>query len=367
MKAAVCYEFGAPLVIEDLALDPPRQGEVKVAIAACAICHSDLSWVRGRWGGQTPLVAGHEAAGVVAEVGPGVSGVRPGDRVVVYLRRTCGRCHFCLRGRPYHCEGQVALDRESRLRNSQGRPVVQALRTAAFAEWAIVDQSQVIPIPDELPLDRACLLACGVVTGVGATLNTVTVEPGSNVVVVGTGGVGLNCIQGAFLAGAARIIAVDVRATKLEAARQFGATHTIHAAGQDLTSAVRDLTDGRGADYVFVAVGNSRAISQASHLTAKGGVTVVVGMPGDNDVDITLNAHLLTEGRTVVGSLVGSTRPGVDIPRLAEWYRQGRLKLDELITARYPLERINEALEAMERGEALRNVIILGATETGPS
>jgi hypothetical protein len=188
MKAAVCYEFGAPLVVEDIELDSPREGEVKVDIAACAICHSDLSWIRGRWGGQTPMVAGHEAAGVVAAVGPGVARVRPGDRVVVYLRRSCGRCYYCARGRPYHCEGPFALDRETRLRNAKGQPLVQGLRTAAFAEAVVVDQSQVIAVAPELPLDRACLLACGVVTGVGAVLNAVRVEPGSNVVVVGTGG-----------------------------------------------------------------------------------------------------------------------------------------------------------------------------------
>src|SRR5271166_218054 len=162
MKAAICYEFGAPLVVEDVEVDPPQQGEVKVAISACAICHSDLTWIQGKWGGHTPLVAGHEAAGVVAEVGPGVGGVRPGDRVVVYLRRSCGRCHFCARGRPYHCEGQVALDRETRLHNRKGQPLVQGLRTAAFAEYAVVDQSQVVAVSADLPLDRACLLACGV-------------------------------------------------------------------------------------------------------------------------------------------------------------------------------------------------------------
>jgi Zn-dependent alcohol dehydrogenase len=367
MKAAVCYEFGAPLVVEDVHLDPPRDGEVKVAITACAICHSDISWIRGKWGGQTPLVAGHEAAGVVAEVGPGVNGVRPGDRVVVYLRRSCGHCDFCVRGRQVHCETQVALDRETRLHNGKGQPLVQSLRTAAFAEFAVVHQSQVVAVSHDLPLDRACLLACGVVTGVGAALNTVRVEPGSHVVVVGTGGVGVNCIQGAALAGAGRIIAVDVRDNKLEAARLFGATHTVNATRQDPVAAVRALTDDRGADYAFVAVGNSRAISQATLLTCKGGVTVVVGMPGDDDVNITVNANVLLEGRAVVGSLVGSTRLSVDVPRLSEWYHQGRLKLDELITKRYPLERINEALESMERGEALRNVVIIGTTGPGDS
>jgi S-(hydroxymethyl)glutathione dehydrogenase / alcohol dehydrogenase len=316
-------------------------------------------------GGRTPLVAGHEAAGVVAAVGPGVASVRPGDRVVVYLRRSCGRCHSCSRGRPYHCEGPFALDRESRLRNSKGQPLVQGLRTAAFAESVVVDQSQVIPVAPDLPLDRACLLACGVITRVGAAINTVMIEPGSNVVVVGTGGMGLNCIQGAALVGAARILAVDVLDHKLQSARLFGATHTINATRQDPVAAVRAATAGRGADYAFVAVGNARAISQATELTDRGGVTVVVVMPGDNDVQISLNAHVLTEGRSVVGCLVGSAHPAVDVPRLAEWYRQGRLKLDELITNRYPLERINKVLDTMERGEALRNVLVIDPTVMG--
>jgi Zn-dependent alcohol dehydrogenase len=225
-----------------------------------------------------------------------------------------------------------------------------------------VDQSQVVPVGTDLPLDRACLLACGVVTGVGAVLNTVAVEPGSNVVVIGTGGVGLNCIQGAALVGAGQIIAVDVLGHKLAAARRFGATHTINASREDAVAAVRAATAGRGADYAFVAVGSARAISQATEMTARSGVTVMVGMPGDKDADITLNAHVLIEGRTVVGSLVGSARPSIDLPRLAEWYRQGRLKLDELISNRYPLERINEALESMEGGEAIRNVVVIDPT-----
>jgi Zn-dependent alcohol dehydrogenase len=235
---------------------------------------------------------------------------------------------------------------------------VQSLRTAAFAEYIVVDQSQVVQVPEDLPLDRACLLSCGVIAGLGAVVNTVQVEVGSSVVVLGTGGVGLNSVQGAMLSGAAKIIAVDLLDQKLEAARHFGATHTINAGHLDVAAAVQALTDGHGADYAFATAGSSRAISQASQVIRKGGTAVVVGMPSNQDAEFTLNANELVYGRAVIGSLMGSSQIAVDIPRLVELYQLGRLKLDELITGRYPLERINEAIESAERGEALRNVIM---------
>jgi Zn-dependent alcohol dehydrogenase len=359
MKAAVCHGFGEPLVVEDLQIDPPGPGEVKVKVAACAMCHSDVSWIRGDWGGKTPMVVGHEGAGTVVEVGPGVTHVQPGDPVLLFVRRSCGHCFYCTLGRPFNCETRFPLDLTTRLHTLQGAAVTQGCRTAAFAEFAVVDQSQVVPIPRSLPFDRACLLSCGVITGVGAVFNTARIVAGSSVVVVGTGGVGLNTVQGAALAGAARIIAVDIFDNKLEAARLFGATHTINARRDEVRTAVLSLTENRGVDYALVAVGRSRAITQACELTRKGGVTVVVGMPADKDALFTLNADHLTEGRTVMGSLVGSARLAVDIPRLIELYQQGRLKLDELITRRYQLGEINEAIASMERGEALRNVILL--------
>jgi S-(hydroxymethyl)glutathione dehydrogenase/alcohol dehydrogenase len=358
MKAAVCYEFGEPLVVEEVEIDPPQRGEVQVQVAACAICHSDIHCIRGEWGGKTPVVAGHEAAGLVAQIGSGVHSLRPGDRVVVSNLRSCGRCVSCIMGRPYDCETGFALDRESRLRTEDGRSLVQGLRIAAFAERTVVDQSQVVAVPGDLPLDLACLLSCGVIAGLGAVVNTAQVRVGSSVVVVGAGGVGLNSVQGAVLSGAARIIAVDLLDSKLEAARRFGATHTVNASEVDAVAAVQALTNGRGGDYAFATVGSSRVISQASRMIRNGGVAVVVGMPSNKDVEFTLNAHELVYDRTVVGSLMGSARLSIDIPRLVELYQQGRLKLDELITARYPLEEINAAIEATERGEALRNVIV---------
>jgi Zn-dependent alcohol dehydrogenase len=359
VRAAVCYEFGKPLVVEEVEIDPPEMGEVKVEVAACAICHSDVHLIRGEWGGKTPVVAGHEVAGVVSEVGPGVVAVQPGDQVVVSLLRSCGHCFYCTIGRPYNCEGDFALSHETRLHARDGTPLKQGIYTGGFAQYVVVDWSQVVKVPGQgVRLDAACLLACGVATGVGAVVNTAQVQCGSTVVVVGIGGVGLNCVQGAALCGATRIMAVDVLDDKLDAARFFGATHTINAGSQDPVPAVLELTGGRGADYAFAAVGISQVISQVTEMIRKGGTAVVVGMPPNEDVEFTVNAHTLTSGRTLMGSFMGSTHLSVDMPRLVELYQQGRLKLDELITERYPLERINEAIESMERGQALRNVIV---------
>jgi len=362
MLAAVCYEFGKPLVVEEIDLDPPGPGEVKVRLAAVGVCHSDLNLVRGQWAGWAappPVVAGHEGAGVVAEVGPGVMGLRPGDRAVVSLLRWCGRCFFCATGAPHLCEGKFALATEKRLRNRRGEPLNQGISTGAFAEYVVVDQSQVIPIADAMPLDRACLLACGVITGVGAVLNTAQVPAGSSVVVIGTGGVGVNTVQGARLAGAAPIIAVDVLYHKLAAALKFGATHTINGREEDARKVVRGLTGGRGADYVFVAAASTAAAAQGLKLARRGGAIVLVGMPNSGESAPLDVADFVWRGQRVLGSNVGSTRPSIDVPKLAELYGQGRLKLDELITGRYPLTEINAALDSLERGEALRNVLVL--------
>ncbi len=361
MKAAVCYEFGKPLVVEDIDIDPPQAGEVQVRLAATAICHSDVHLVRGdwdQWSTQPPVVAGHEAAGVVAEVGPGVTSVQPGDPVVVSLLRSCGRCFFCTSGQPYYCSGTFALSSESRLRNKRGEMLRHGISTAAFAERAVVDQSQVVKLPADMPLDRACLLACGVITGYGAVTNTAQVPPGSSVVVIGTGGVGLNAVQGARLSGAYPIIAVDIADNKLAAAREFGATHTLNSQSADVRAAVRELTEGRKADYVLVTVGSPAAVTQGLHLARRGGTIVIVGMPHAGATAPLPIGVLAWGGQRVVVSTVGSTRLSVDVPRLVALYQAGRLKLDELITARYPLDEINTAIEVMERGQALRNVIV---------
>jgi S-(hydroxymethyl)glutathione dehydrogenase / alcohol dehydrogenase len=358
MRAAVCNAFGQPLSIEDVEIDSPHAGEVKVRLAATAICHSDLHLIRGEWPGELPIVAGHEAAGVVEAVGENVTAVKVGDRVVVSLLRSCGRCFQCAKRNWHMCEGQFALNTESRLRNQSGKSLMHGIRVGAFAESAIVDQSQVVSIPDSMPFDRAALLGCGVITGVGAVMNTARVSEGDSVVVIGSGGVGLNAIQGAALVGANPIVAVDRVETKLAAARTFGATHTINGAIEDVRKSVKKLTSGRGADFAFVTVGSTAAVTQALSLIRPAGTVVVVGM-AEWQATVPLRvADLVWNEQRLIGSRMGTTRLQVDVPRLVDLYLEGRLKLDELITARYPLERINEAIEAMERGEALRNVIV---------
>lgn len=358
MKAAVSYDKDQPLVIEEVTLDPPQQGEVRVRVVACAICHSDVHYLRGDWDIPRPFIAGHETAGVVEEIGPGVTLAQPGDRVVVSLLRSCGRCDFCLTGEPNHCAASWPLDSESRIRNSAGQSIKHGVRVAGFAEEVIVDQSQLARVPDSMSLRAASLLACGVITGFGAVVNTAQVEAGSRVVVIGAGGVGLNSVQGAALSGASQLIAVDLLPNKLEAARQFGATHLVNAAEVDPVEAVKDLTDGRMADYVFVTVGSERAVAQAVAMTRRAGAVVLVGMPPEH-LNFSLSARdLAFRGLRMLGSFMGSTRLQIDIPRLIAHYQRGNLQLDALITKTWPLEEINEAIESMERGEALRNVIV---------
>jgi len=358
MKAAVCNAFGQPLAIEDIDIERPHAGEVKVRIAATAICHSDIHLLRGEWPGELQIVAGHESAGTVEDIGDGVTRVKPGDRVVVSLLRSCGACFHCKRGAAHMCEGRFALNTETRLRNGRGDAVHPGIFVGAFAESAIVHESQVVRIPDRMPFDRASLLGCGVITGIGAVLNTAHVREGESVVVIGAGGVGLNAIQAAAILRANPIIAVDRVDTKLDAARAFGATDTINGANDDVRAAVRKLTSRRGPDYVFVTVGATAALPQALSIVRPGGTVVVVGLPEWKATAAVRVADLVWNEQRVIGSRMGATRLDVDVPHLIDRYLGGELKLDELITARYPLERINEAIAAIESGEALRNVIV---------
>jgi Zn-dependent alcohol dehydrogenase len=285
--------------------------------------------------------------------------VRPGDRVVVSLIRSCGRCFFCSRGEPYLCEAEFPIDAAGRLRTTDGEQVLAELNTGAFAEQVVVHASQLAVVPDFMPLDVASLLACGVITGLGAVVTTAQVPVGSSVVVIGTGGVGLNSVQGARLAGAEPIVALDLSKAKLEAATAFGATHALDPAACDPAAEVRGLTGGRGADYVFVTVGSTQALEQGLGLLRRGGTLVVVGMPPSDATFGVVAVDFAFHGQRILGSSMGSTRLGIAVPTLVDLYRRGRLKLDELITARYTLDQINEALESSRRGDALRNVIVL--------
>jgi Zn-dependent alcohol dehydrogenase len=358
VRAAVCRAFGQPLGIEELVLDPPRAREVKVRMAACAICHSDIAFADGAWGGELPAVYGHEAAGVVEELGSGVRTLAPGDRVVVSLLRACGRCFFCERDEAHLCEGDFPSDRETGLHTREGEPVHPAMHTGAFAEEVVVDESQLAVVPDSVSLEVASLLGCGVVTGVGAVVDRAAVPAGSSVVVIGTGGVGLNAVQGAVVCGAEPIVALDVAPAKREAALRFGATHALDPASENARAAVRELTGGRGADFVFVTVGRAAAIESGLGLVRRGGTLVVVGMPPSGERFGVVAVDLAYNDVRILGSKMGSARLALAVPRLVELYEQGRLRLDELITARYPLERINEAIADARNGDALRNVIV---------
>ena len=304
-----------------------------------------------------PAVYGHEASGRVAEVGAGVTDLAVGNRVVVTLIRSCGMCRFCRRGLSVSCETRFGSDESGPIRDGSGREINQSMGTGAFAEQVVVHRSQVVAIDDDVPFDAAALLGCGVITGVGAVNNTAGVEPGSQVVVIGTGGVGLNAVQGAALAGARTVVAVDVSDFKLDAARSLGATHAVNA-GSDVAAAVADATDGAMADYVFVTVGAKSAFDRSYSLLAPGGAVVVVGIPASGVMSEVDPGALADLNQRVLGSKMGSSRIAEDIPRLIELYRKGGLHLDELITNRYPLERINDAIASSKEGTALRNVIM---------
>jgi S-(hydroxymethyl)glutathione dehydrogenase/alcohol dehydrogenase len=357
MRAAVAREFGKPLVIEEVDLASPQAGELKVTMKACGICASDVHAIAGAWGGRLPAVYGHEAAGVIDEVGPGVDGFRVGQHVVVSLIRACRRCYFCAQGQPVFCETTFRLDRESPLTAPDGTPITQGLRTAAFAESILVEASQAVAIADDVPLEAACLLACAVITGYGAVVNTSAIGPGGSVVVIGTGGVGLNSIQAAALIGASPVIAVDISNNKLARARTFGASHTINPREEDLEVAVAKLTGPRRADSVVVTAGTAAAVEQGLAMLRRAGTMVLVGMPASGVTSRVDPGQLAHDGQHIVGSKVGSARPQIDVPRLLSLYRNGRLKLDELVSGRYPLERINDAIASAAHGDAIRNVI----------
>jgi Zn-dependent alcohol dehydrogenase len=349
-RAAVCHRFAEPLAIERVTLDPPGRDEVRLKVTACAICHSDLAYADGAWGGPLPAVFGHEACGVVLETGPGVESPRTGERVVVSLVRSCGTCARCREGTPALCSARFRLDEGSPIRLAGGGRAVQGLRCGAFADAAVVHSSQAVAIPAGVPDASACLIACAVMTGMGAAVNDAGVTPGARVAVIGAGGVGLNAVQGAALAGAAQVIAVDVAAAKLAAAAALGATATVDASTDDIVECVLAETAGAGADT---------AVGQGLACLRRGGTLVCVGMPPDGQPAQFDAGALAHDGKRIVGSKLGSSRPAADIPHIAALYLEGRLRLDELVTATYPLEDINAAMAAMRRGEAIRNVIVL--------
>ncbi|HEX2047814.1 MAG TPA: Zn-dependent alcohol dehydrogenase [Acidimicrobiales bacterium] len=365
-RAAVLHGVGQPFTIrDDVEVGRPQAGELRVRVAACGVCRSDLSMQDGTMPVPMPVVLGHEAAAVVEEVGEGVSALAPGDHVVVSWVPQCGECFFCRRGQPQLCQASDAvllagglLDGSPRLRLDDA-PLFQMCGTGAFSEETVISACSAVRIPTDIPLDVAALLGCAVLTGVGAALNTATIGPEDTVAVIGCGGVGLNVVQGARIAGAAEVVAVDVHPAKLATAEAFGATATVDAGTADPADAVRDLTGQRGADVVFEVLGQAPTIDQAVAMTRRGGQTILVGIPRlDVVLELPAMLALVIAERTIKGCWYGSSDIRRDIPRLVGFYREGRLKLDELVSQRIGLDDVNQAMAAMKAGALTRSVIV---------
>jgi NDMA-dependent alcohol dehydrogenase len=362
-KAAVLFEAGRKLEIRELDVQDPGPGEVRIRMAAAGVCHSDLHVMTGHLSAPLPAVLGHEGAGVVEDVGPGVASFQPGDHVIPLWRLSCGECAYCTGGRPALCAAGTEIRWSGRLADGtsrfslDGQEIKHFAGVSSFSSITVVPEKAVLKIPHDLPLERAALLGCAVITGVGAVVSAAQVRPGSSVAVFGTGGVGINVVQGAVLAGAEKIIAVDLLESRLEHARGFGASHTVNASAQDAVEGVRALTGGEGVDYAFEVVGRPETMRQAYDCLAKRGTAIVVGLtPTTAEVSVPA-LSLVYEERVLTGSLYGSAAPKIDIPRLIDLYRAGKIKLDELLTHSYPLEEINEAYAALERGDTLRSVV----------
>jgi S-(hydroxymethyl)glutathione dehydrogenase/alcohol dehydrogenase len=350
----------APLELEEVQIDGPGPGEVLVKTAASGICHSDLHVIEGSLPVPPPCILGHEPAGVVEDVGEGVADFAPGDHVIGCITSWCGVCKFCTQGRPYLCPSQFAGRPEGsgpRLAAEGGDPIGQFANLSSFAEKMLCPERSLVKIRDDMPLDRASLIGCGVTTGLGAALNTVHIPAGASVVVIGCGGVGLAAIQGARIVGASRIIAVDAQSWKFDVAQKLGATDCVDATDGDAVAAVHALTGG-GADFVFECIGLVPTVQQAVAMTGRGGTAVLVGVvPMTEQVPI-FAADLTLQEKKVTGSYMGSNRFRFDMPKYVDFYLDGRLKLDEMISSRIPLEEVNAAFDRMRKGEAARQVIV---------
>ena len=365
-KAAVLTGLMQPLEIrEDIEVEAPHANELKIRMAASGVCHSDLSMQNGTMMAATPIVLGHEGAGVIEEIGPGVTGFEVGDHVVISWVPQCGTCFFCTRGQGYLCENSNAalatgglLDGTTRM-TSQGAPLYQMAASGTFGETTIIPASGAVKIPKDFDLKLGALIGCGVLTGAGAALNTAKISKGDTVAVVGCGGVGLNVIQGARIAGAGEIIAVDMAETKLQMAKEFGATATVNAGQGDPVSQVMSMTAERGADVAFEVIGLQQTIDQVITMTRRGGQAILVGVPKmDAMINIPAFFGLVLQEKTIKGCWYGSSNVQKDVPRLIELYKSGQLKLDELVSRTIKLEQVNEAFDAMQTGEVARSVIV---------
>lgn len=362
--APLPYADSRPLQIVEMDLAPPGPGEVLVRIAAAGLCHSDLSIINGDRPRRTPIVLGHEAAGVVEALGEGVTDLEPGDHVILVFVASCGHCDPCSEGRPVLCEPAAAANVAGTLLGGgkrlsyQGETIDHFIGVSAFAEYAVLSRRSLQKIDKELPLEIAALFGCAVMTGVGAVVNTAQVRPGQSVAVVGLGGVGLSALMGAVAAGASRVVAVDLADDKLVLAKALGATDVINAGAANAVEQLRELTGG-GVDHALEMVGSAKALEFAYKVTRRGGMTVTVGLPASSQNLMTPVWHLVAEERTLKGSYLGSCVPRRDIGRFVSLYRNGRLPVDQLLTGRLPLEQINEGFDRLHRGEAIRQVIVM--------
>lgn len=356
MKAAVCFGKDEPVAIETIALDDPGPGEVRVRLKAAGLCHSDVSVIDGTIPYPTPVVLGHEGAGIVDALGPGVTSLREGDAVLLSTLAHCGRCAACDVGRPTECRNAPSPVARKPF-TVRGAPAFQFANTSTFAEATIVREQCAIPIDPRVPFDRACLIGCGVMTGFGAVVNRAQVETGASMAVFGVGGIGLNCVQGGVLSGAGMIIAVDLSDQKLEWARRFGATHTVNSSKEDPVAAIRELTDG-GADYAFEAVGQLAVIEQALNSLGPGGTLTIVGVPKIGS-RFEFVVQSLYQNKSILGCRYGTARPRRDFALLASLYLDGRLKIDELITRHYALDDFDAALHDLHSGQLARGVFLM--------
>ena len=363
MGAPTPYAKSRPLTIETLDLKPPGPGEVLVKMAAAGLCHSDLSVINGDRPRPTPMALGHEAAGVVEELGPGVTDLQRGDHVVLIFIPSCGHCMPCAEGRPALCEKGAAsntagtlLSGERRLFRGDGSPVNHHMGTSAFADYAVVSRYSLVKVDPDLPLEEAALFGCAVLTGVGAVVNTGQVRAGSSVAVVGLGGVGLASILGAVASGARSVIAVDISDEKLKLAGELGATHLFNAADPDIVQKVKDATKG-GVDYAVEMAGSTRAFETAYRITRRGGTTITAGLPNPSATWAMPSTHLVAEERTIKGSYIGTCVPSRDLPRYIELYQQGKMPVKRLMTHRIKLDEINEGFDRLAEGKAVRQVV----------
>ncbi len=362
-KAVVARTLGGPVTVETIQVEPPRRGEVTIRLAACGVCHSDLSAANGTIPFPMPVVLGHEGAGTVVEVGEGVSAFAPGNRVITSFVSMCGQCRYCQTGRPQLCDQATRAattlpDGTLRTRDADGQPLHVFSGCGVMAEYATLHVDNLVPAAPDIAMECCALIGCGVMTGVGAVTNTARLTPGSIAVVFGAGGVGLNAIQGCVVAGASMVVAVDRVAHKLEMAKLFGATHVVDASQEEnLVRTLKKLTGG-GADYAFECVGRGDVVAQAYGALRKGGTAVVVGVAGAKDQTTLRTASLTFEEKTLTGSYFGSARPREDFPRLMALYRGGRLKLDELITHRYRIDEAPQAFDDLHHGRNARGMIV---------